>query len=169
MERDRIKSLPALTLVEVVIVLMIIGIVAAIAVPLYVSAASTQLRTAASIIASDLEYAKSMAISTGKSYSVVFDKSAESYCIKNSTGQVIAHPVHIGTNYVISFAGDSRLNKVDIASTSLAPGDTVKFDSLGAPLSSTGGSLNNAFILLRIGGNNMKVKIETVTGYISIE
>jgi type II secretion system protein H len=86
MERNRRKISPAFTLVEVLIVLMVIGIIAAIAVPLYVSAASTQLRTAANMIASDLEYAKSMSISTGQSHSIVFDTTAESYSIKNSAG-----------------------------------------------------------------------------------
>ena len=52
------KLVRGFTLVEVIIVMMILGIIAAIAVPLYTSAASVQLKTAANMIASDLEYAK---------------------------------------------------------------------------------------------------------------
>ncbi|MFA5293212.1 MAG: prepilin-type N-terminal cleavage/methylation domain-containing protein [Phycisphaerae bacterium] len=163
------KSLTGFTLLEVIIVLMIVGIVAAIAVPMYVSAASVQLRTAADMVASDLEYAKSMAISTGKTHSVVFDTVAESYCIKDSAGQVIAHPVRIGTNYVINFAGDNRLNKVDIAITNFAPSNTVKFDNIGAPFDGSGNSMVDGFVQLRCEGNMMKVKIAPVTGYVSIE
>jgi len=163
------KSLTGFTLLEVIIVLMIVGIVAAIAVPMYTSAASMQLKTAANMVASDLEYAKSMAISTGKTHSVVFDTVAESYCIKNSAGQVITHPVRIGTNYVINFAGDNRLSKVDIVSTNFAPSNTVKFDNIGAPSDGSGSSLTNGFVQLRAEGNTLKVKIAPVTGYVSIE
>jgi prepilin-type N-terminal cleavage/methylation domain-containing protein len=161
--------MPAFTLVEVVIVVMIIGIVAAIVIPMQVSAASTELKTAANMIASDLEYAKSMAISTSKSYFVVFDTSAESYCIKNASGQVITHPVHIGANYVVSFAGDGRLDKVNIVSTTFGATNTIKFDSLGSPFDGTGAALSNGIIQLSAENQTMKVKIEPVTGYISIE
>ncbi|MDD5010866.1 MAG: prepilin-type N-terminal cleavage/methylation domain-containing protein [Phycisphaerae bacterium] len=157
------------TLLEVVIVLMVIGIIAAMAVPMYVSAASVQLRAAADVIASDLEYAKSMAISTGKSHSVVFDTAAESYSIENSDGQVIAHPVHIGADYVVNFANDSRLNRVDIVNTNFGATETVSFDNIGAPFDGSGAALSNGFIQLRAGKYTMRVKIESVTGYVSIE
>jgi prepilin-type N-terminal cleavage/methylation domain-containing protein len=169
MRNDCRKTLPAFTLVEVIMVLIVIGIIAAITVPLYVSAASTQLRTAADMIASDLEYAKSMAISTGKSHSVVFDTSAESYSIKDSDGQVIAHPVHVGADYAVSFANDSRLDKVDIVSTNFGVADAVSFDNLGAPSDGSGAALKDGLIQLRAEGHTLRVKIQSVTGYVSVE
>jgi prepilin-type N-terminal cleavage/methylation domain-containing protein len=152
----------AFTLVEVMIVVIIVGILAAIAIPMYTSAASVQLSAAANMVASDLEYAKSMAISTGKNYQVVFDTTAESYCIQTA-GATIVHPVRVGQNYVVTFASDSRLDKVDITSTTFGTGDTISFDYLGTP------SVNNGEIVLTAQGGTMKVKIESVTGYISIE
>jgi type II secretion system protein H len=163
------KLVCGFTLAELIIVLVILGIIAAIAVPMYSSAASAQLKTAANVIASDLEYAKSMAISTGQTYQVDFDTAAESYSTKDSAGAVIAHPVHIGASYIVNFASDSRLNKVDIVSTTFGAGDTIKFDYLGAPYNGAGISLNNGSILLRAEGNMMTVKIEPITGYVTIE
>ena len=164
-------SLTGFTLVELVIVMMILAILAAIAVPLYTSAASVQLKTAANMIASDLEYAKSMAMSTGRSFSVVFDTSAEEYRIRDANGDV-NHPVHIGAKYVVSFAGDSRLNKVDIVSANFDSKNGVRFDYLGAPYAwdgSSASSLNNGSVQLRAEGNTLTVRVEPVTGYISIE
>lgn len=156
-------DLPAFTLVEVIIVLMIIGIIAAAAIPLYTSAAPIQLRTAADMVASDLEYAKSMAISTGANHSVIFNAASESYRIVGSGGQVISHPVHIGTDYIVNFANDSRLNKVDIENVfGSTTTSTVTFDNVGSPS-------NNGYIVLGAGGHTLKVKVEPVTGYVSIE
>ncbi|MGB8227084.1 MAG: GspH/FimT family pseudopilin [Sedimentisphaerales bacterium] len=163
MRKNGQYALPAFTLVEMIIVLVVIGIMAAVAVPLYTSAAGVQLKTAADMVACDLEYAKSMAMSTGKKYFVVFDASTESYRIfKDSVaGQPIPHPVHIGVNYIVSFAGDSRLNKVNIVNTTFGS-NTVRFDYLGSP--DNGGSVR-----LSAGGNILTVKVEPVTGYVSIE
>ena len=160
--RRNILFLTGFTLIEVMIVLVILGIIAAIAVPMYTSAASVQLSVAADMIASDLEYAKSMAISTGKTYQVVFDTAAESYSIKDNAGNKIDHPVHIGIKYDVSFASDSRLNKVDIVSTTFGASATIKFDYLGSPD-------NGGTVLLRAEGNPMTVIIESVTGYITIQ
>lgn len=164
MERNIKYRASAFTLVEVIIVVIIVGILAAIAVPMYTSAASVQLSAAANIVASDLEYAKSMAISTGKTYKVVFDTTAatEGYSLKDSLDATITHPVRIGQNYVVSFASDGRLNKVDITSTNFT-GNTISFNYLGTP------NVDSGEILLTAEGSTMKVKIESVTGYISIE
>lgn len=162
MRKNGQNALPAFTLVEVIIVLVIIGIISAIAVPLYTSAASVQLKTAADMVACDLEYAKSMAMSTGRNHSVFFDASAEEYRIKDASGDV-NHPVHIGAKYIVRFAADNRLNKVTIESAfGSTTTNTVTFDYLGSPS-------NNGFILLRAEGNGLKVKVEPVTGYISID
>ncbi len=162
-------NLSAFTLIEVIIVVLIIGIISAIVVPLYTSAASVQLRTAAGMIASDLEYTKSLAMSTGKNYSVVFDTSAESYRIADKDGQVIPHPVHIGADYIVNFATDGRLNKVDIVSATFGSTSTVRFDYLGAPYDGTGASLNSGSVRLRAEGNTLTVRVEPVTGYVSID
>ncbi len=161
--RWNILFLTGFTLVELFIVLIVLIILAAIAVPLYTSAGSVQVKTAANMIASDLEYAKSMAMSTGRNYSVVFDDSGENYKINDANGQVIPHPVHIGASegYTISFVDDGRLDKVDIVNTTFAA-NTVEFDYLGAPC-------EGGLIQLQAEGYTLTVKVEPVTGYVSIE
>jgi len=157
------------TLIEILIVIVVIGIAAMIVVPMMSSAATMQIRAAANIIAADLEYAKSMAISRGQNYSVVFDKSTESYSIKKD-GSVIPHPVKKGFDYVISFQSDSRLDRVDIFNVVFDPGSsqTITFDYLGSPYSGTGNPLNSGVITLQAGGITKIINIEPITGYISI-
>lgn len=156
------------TLVEVILVVVILAIAAMLAIPFATSGASTQLKAAATIIASDLEYAKSMAISRGKRYWVVFDAGTESYRIEDSNG-VITHPVRPGP-YAVNFAADTRLNRVDISSVSFDTSDTISFDYLGSPNSGSGSGspLNSGVITLSAGGSTMTVNVEPVTGYITI-
>jgi len=148
------------SLIEILIVVMIIAIAAAMAIPMMSSAGGIQVRSAANMVAADLEYAKSMAISRGRNFSVVFDKSEESYSVEDQDG-VIAHPVKKGFDYVVDFRSDSRLDKVDIADVDFNSEEAVEFDYLGSPD-------NGGIITLQADGTTVTIIVEAVTGFISI-
>lgn len=152
------------TMIEILILAVILAIVAVTAVPMLSSAGTIQIRAAANMIAADLEYAKSMAISRGQNYSVVFDQNADSYQIMDQGG-VILHPVKKGFNYVVDFQSDSRLSRVDIAGANFAGAggvNDVTFDSLGSP--DSGGTVS-----LQASGTAVTIRVEPITGYISIQ
>jgi len=149
------------TLIEIIIVVVILAIAAVTAIPMMSSAGSVQIRSAANMIAADLEYARSMSISRGQSYSVVFDDNNESYRIVDQSNTVISHPVKKGFNYIIDFQNDSRLRKVDITNVDFNSTDRVTFDCLGSP--DNGGTIS-----LDASGNTTTITVEPVTGYISI-
>jgi Tfp pilus assembly protein FimT len=126
------------------------------------SAASLQVRSAANMIAADLEYARSMAISRGQNYSVEFDTGTERYWIEDQAGNMIAHPVKKGFNYEIDFQNNSNLNRVDISNVNFNSTSIVQFDCLGSP--DNGGS-----VVIQAGGAMKTVTVEPVTGFISIQ
>lgn len=167
----RAKVRKGFTLAEMILVVVILAIAAMMAIPFAISGSGMQLRSAANIIAADLEYAKSMAISRGVRYSVIFNDAEESYEIRDANG-VIGHPVKKGFPYVINFAADSRLSRVDIDSVDFdsgtTAGDTVKFDYLGSPWNASDTPLNSGVVNLSAGGATMAVNVEPVTGYITI-
>jgi general secretion pathway protein H len=167
------RSRSGFTLIELTIVLLILGIAAAVAVPMMSSAASMQIRSAANMLAADLEYAKSMAISRGQVYWIVFDAANEAYQIQDVNDTTIGHPVKKGLDYSVDFASDGRLDRVDIASVTLNPtGYRIGFDYLGSPYSRGSGStysnLNAGTITLQAGGITKTVTVEPVTGFISV-
>lgn len=147
------------TLVEILIVVIILAIAAAIAIPRMGSAGAMQMRAAADMIAADLEYAKSMATSRQANYTVIFNTSAESYQIEDAGG-VISHPVKVGSQFIINFSADSRLDEVDITNVNFNSTSQVKFDRLGSPD-------NGGTITLQAGGVSATITVEAVTGYIS--
>ena len=156
------------TLIELLIVVVILGIAAAAAVPMMSSAASMQIRAAGSMVAADLEYAKSMAISRGQRYSVVFNTAAETYEIRDPNNNVISHPVKKGFNYVVDFTTEDRLDRVDITGASFDGNSTVRFDYLGSPYNQGNGPLNSGVITLQAGSFTRTVSVEPVTGFISV-
>lgn len=149
------------TIVELLIVVVILSIVALTAIPMMSSAASIQARSAANLIAADIEYARSMAISRGQNYSVVFNKDTESYKIVDQSGAVIQHPVKKGFTYVVDFRTESRLSRVNIANAVFGTDQTVVFDCLGSP--DSGGTVN-----LQAGGISTTITVEPVTGFVTI-
>jgi type II secretion system protein H len=155
------------TLIEILIVVVIIAIAAMTAIPMMSSAGSVQIRSAANMIAADLEYAKSMAIARGQNFSVVFDKNTDSYSIKDKTGSVISHPVKKGSNYIVGLR-DKGLDKVDITDVDFDGKSTVKFDYLGSPYNADNNPLNRGVIKLQAGGKTITITVEPVTGFISI-
>lgn len=149
------------TLIEIIIVVAILAIAAMTAIPLMSSGGSVQIRSAANMIAADLEYARSMAISRGQYYYVKFDEGADSYQIEDQNNVVISHPVKKGFDYIISFQNDSRLDKVDITNVTFT-NDIIRFDCLGSP--DDGGTID-----LSANGPSATITVEPVTGFISIQ
>jgi Tfp pilus assembly protein FimT len=157
-------------LAEILLVVLIIAIAAMIAVPMMGSMDSVQIRSAANMIAADLEYAKSMAISRQNYYSVVFDPAGDCYEIHDPDG-IIKHPVKKGFDYRVNFSSDSRLDKVVIESADFDSSSTITFDYLGSPYSGSGTSpnpLNSGTISIRAGDFTETISVEPVTGFISI-
>jgi prepilin-type N-terminal cleavage/methylation domain-containing protein len=158
------------TLAEILVVVVILGMAMYLAVPMFSDAAQMQLQSAANIVAADLEYAKSMAISRQQFYSIVFDPDADTYRVEDTNGVVVLHPVKLGFDYKVEFRKDSRLNKVDLVSADF--GDSshrIKFDYLGSPYNGSGAALNSGTITLHGGANTVTITIEPVTGYIRIQ
>ncbi|MEJ5259435.1 MAG: prepilin-type N-terminal cleavage/methylation domain-containing protein [Anaerohalosphaeraceae bacterium] len=159
------------TLIEIVVVLVILSITALLAVPVFGTAADMQVRAAADKIAADLDYAKGLAVTRQKTYTVVFFPLEERYQVQDAAGTVLPHPLRSGRQFVENFSVDRRTKKVDVVSTTFS-GDAVTFDYLGTPYSGTdtANRLNEAgWITIQADSFVLYVKIEPVTGYISVE
>jgi prepilin-type N-terminal cleavage/methylation domain-containing protein len=160
------------TLIEILLVVVIIAIAATIAIPMIGSTSGMQIQSAANMIAADLEYAKSMAISRQKNYSVVFNPAGDYYEVHDSNGIIIKNPV-TKLDYKVDFRNDSRLNKVVIENATFDPSSdppTITFDYLGSPYSGSGTSnpLNSGTISIKAGDFTMTISVEPVTGFLSI-
>jgi len=164
---QRGREAAGFTLIELIVVIVILGIAAAIVVPMASSASGMQLRAAANMVAADLEYAKSLAIGTGQKHSWEFVDS-KSYKIVDASGATVEHPVK-NSPYVVNFSGDGRLDQVSI--TNVDFGDSfniVGFDYLGTPSNSSSGLSSEGVITLTAGEVSKTVRVQPVTGFVTI-
>ena len=153
-------SAGAFTVIEILIVVVILAIAAMTALPMLGSAASVQVRSAANMIAADLEYARSLSVSRGRNFTVVFDTAAESYEIRDEFGSTIAHPVKKGFDYVIDIQGEG-LDRVEITNVDFAATSQVEFDYLGSPD-------NGGAVTVQGGNSTITISVEPITGYITV-
>lgn len=147
------------SLIEILLVLVILGIASVMAIPMLSSAGSVRLDSAADTISSDLEYARNMAITRQKAYTVDFDaNSPASYSIKDSDG-VIEHPVNKG-DYTIELSSFGSGLSVSTDFTS----DQVRFDYFGSP-----NITSQKTVTIQADSVSKTITVEPVTGYISVE
>jgi prepilin-type N-terminal cleavage/methylation domain-containing protein len=166
------KQKRAFTLVEMTIVIVILAIAAVLALPMFSSAASTRLEAAATMIAADLEYARTLAVSNQQRYTVIFDESNDKYEIRDSDNELVEDPMKPGSNFVINFSTESRLSGVTISSADFDSLQSISFDYLGSPYS--GATLNtplaaDGVISLQASGSSATVTVCPVTGYITTQ
>ncbi len=159
------------TMVEILIVVVILAIAAMVAIPTLGSAADMQVRAAANKIAADLDYAKGLAITRQRNFTVVFDPDGKSYKIQDEAGAVITHPV-LGGNFQVDLRNERNLGRVDIASANFDNNadNAVTFNYLGSPFAGTdtGSPLNSGQVSIQAGTFGLTVNVEPMTGYVTI-
>ena len=78
------KERRALTLFELLLTVVIIGILFALIIPQLNTGAADQLQAAAQIVASDIEYARSLAVTNDTKYRFTFEPDSDRYYLEHS-------------------------------------------------------------------------------------
>ena len=147
------------TLAELILVLAILAIMAALVIPLSLGTSDFQAVSAARMIAADLQYAQNMAITSQNPVTVTFDTSGESYSLSNESGLLI-HPIN-KTEYTIIFPSRDGFEKLDVVSSNFDGSASVTFDELGAPD-------NAGVVVLQAGVHIYRVEVAAATGRVTV-
>jgi type II secretion system protein H len=147
------------TLWELMVVVAVAGIMAAVVVPVMMDSTDIQAVTAARRIATDLQYAQNEAISSQTDVTLTFDAWNESYQLSNASGLLI-HPM-TKKDFTIDFEAESGFDQVDIVSASFGGSASVTFDPIGAP--SSGGT-----VTIQAGPHLVELSVAGVTGLVTV-
>jgi prepilin-type N-terminal cleavage/methylation domain-containing protein len=159
----------AFTLIELIIVVLILGIVAAIFVPAAgANLHSSRLKMAANVLAADIDFCASECIAhPGDMRGIQFNTTTNQYTVEDlATNIAISHPAD-SQPYINDFATGRNLQLAGVTVTSTMMGTTalslLTFDAYGRPLITS-----NFVITLSYNGSTMTVTVAKNTGDISI-
>lgn len=152
----------ALTLIELTIVILIIGITAAIATPrLAETMRAVRLEAAAIDLATHIDYVRSIAINQSRTTSLVCDNQIQVYRSPDvDFPQRPGEPLHVSLRdaYDPAFRLQANFNGQS----------TLSFDFEGTPMVA-GDELESGFVTLRYGGDAFRVVIASGTGETTIQ
>jgi prepilin-type N-terminal cleavage/methylation domain-containing protein len=159
----------AFTLFELVLVSLILGIIAAALVPpVGANLYSSRLRTAANVLASDIDFCASECIAQPNApRAITFDTTGNSYTLIDFNASApIKYPAD-GANYTNDFASgrNAQLSGVRLQSilVGTTPRTSLAFDSYGRPLIPS-----DAVITLSFNGQTLTLQVSATTGDVSI-
>lgn len=159
------------TLAEMLIVVVIVGLIGTLAIPQAVGIRTPRLRTAASVLAADLEFCQSQNINdTAAHYVMVFNVPNNSYLMALSTTPTIpiTHPGD-AQPFLNDFTTgrNAALTGVTLQSVTNVPTTnalvTLSYDCFGKPQIT-----QNATFTLLADGNTMTLTLDASTGDITI-
>lgn len=154
------------TLIEMVIVLVLVGIMAALAIPRFASFYSIKLDGCMKKVATDIRYSQQMAVSRHANTRLVFNVAGDTYTAEE---QLSAGGAWSGlkdpftrVNLIMNFRSDPQYNGVDITAANFNSSATLQFDWQGIPVS--GGS-----ITFNYKGNSRTINVASNTGRVSLQ
>ena len=159
------------TLLELLIVVLILAIAAAIVVPMAASGQDAQCASAARMVVADLELAQSTALARQELVALVFSDDLQSYKVVLAGVQdldiygsltALEHPGRPGQSYETSIPRELQLRDVVVSSADFNGERYVVFDVFGSP--EFGGS-----IVLTAGDASLTVTVEPITGAVSVQ
>lgn len=180
MKNHRLQGEKGFTLIELVLVIVVVAILAAVVSLSIGNIETIRLNNAAGKVVADLRYAQQLATTTRLRHGLTLN-SLQQYTVQvnGAPDTPIKDPTNLGQNFVVDFDTyqQGQLSGVRFNSTNpfctgppgcATCGSVIEFDGLGAPTDTAGIALCSATITLtKSGAANQTIAIEVNTGKVT--
>lgn len=159
-------------MLELMIVVAVLGVIGALALPMFTGTDATRLRSAANVLAADIDAARSESIAHGEDLRfVVFDTSTHTWHIApaSDTTTPITHPTS-GQPYsrTLGVSDLKQLEGVTISGFELDTASETDDNKLGFGLYGQTDQTTDATITLAAGANTITLTVRTDSGEVTI-
>lgn len=149
-----------MTLVEVLVVVVILGMAAAVGVPMLMQPGSMKIQAASRMIMADIIVAQSESADRVTQRRLHFDVANNKYWLTDGGDVAVGVPWSGGT-YQVELSKDSRFSGVKLDAVSFAGNRWVGFDDLG-------GAVNGGTIDLSAQGFKYQITVRAFTGRVDV-
>lgn len=166
----------AFTLVEILAVLVIMGVAAAMVIPRIGNRDDLKTASAARVVMANLIFAQNRAISLQKTQYVKFDVANKTFSVIDTPAPLayVTDPVTLANaGGTFGNAGSNGLVGVTLTSANFDGQTTIAFDELGTPhaynfaTGATTAMVNTGTIVLRAGTTTLTISVEPYSGEIT--
>jgi prepilin-type N-terminal cleavage/methylation domain-containing protein len=173
------------TLVEMLVTLVIMGVAAALLVPVLGGFGAIETQAAVRRLVSDIAFAQSDAVARQDYRRVHFFEDGTGWCLVRvddaaffdtfdaGTADFVADPARVnraGGDFIVDLAADDRFASVQVESVTTAEGGTdLTFDALGGTVSAPGTAAGAVIVVLAGEDSRWEVDVAPVTGRTSVK
>lgn len=158
------------TLLELIIVVVIMGILSALAIPRFESFYTVKLKGAVNNVVSDIRYVQQLAASSHDTYKMTFYVTpANRYEVQKSDNSYAKNPFGHG-DFIINFTNDPQYKGIGIDSANINGMNILSFDWNGTPRDANGNTLTaEGQVNLSYQNDSFSVRVTPNTGWVRVQ
>ncbi len=137
----------AFSAIELVIVILIVGVLAAVVAVSFTTQTNMQLDGVSDKLAADVRYCQQLAMCKNGTYSIVFEPASDRYTLYyfNGTSDVdINDPLTHTSPMRVDYTATGSYSGINLVSASFNGGQELRFTARGIPQDATGAVLSSA-------------------------
>ena len=158
------------TVAEILIVVLVLAIMAAIVIPSIGTSADAQLTSAAQVLVTDLENTRSLALTGQVPYTLLFNTTKTSYKVATdyaggayTATQAVPHPVQGHALFEVTPAALNGMQDVTVFEVKFGPSPYQTY----VTFNSDGTAAPAGHVTFKAGGNYIKVSVDDLTGVVT--
>ena len=164
------RSSPGFALIEIVIVIIIVGILAVVAMPRITVFNTVKIDSVTKKISFDIAYMQRLASATHDAYRMSFDVALDKYEIRRSSDNAFAKDPLTGNDFIVDLRNDPVIGGTDIISASFDGTPGFQFDWQSIPQNINGVNLTSeGSVRVSYRGSGSAVYVRPQTGSVRVE